>query len=94
MSCWPHPNTRPSASIAPLILTALVITLAATPAVAADTITAVSENGRTVYVNDEDSGPKQAAAREIPVEAFLRSCLLEQYRAHVEAGSGAHAIGV
>ena len=68
MSCWPHPNTRPSASIAPLILTALVITLAATPAVAADTITAVSENGRTVYVNDEDSGPKQAAAREIPVK--------------------------
>jgi soluble lytic murein transglycosylase-like protein len=46
-------------------LTALVITLAAIPTVAADTITAVSENGRTVYVNDEDS-PKQATPREIP----------------------------
>jgi soluble lytic murein transglycosylase-like protein len=68
MSCWPHPNTRPSASIAPLILTALIITLATIPAVAADTITVVSENGRTVYVNDEDSAPKQAAPREIPAK--------------------------
>jgi soluble lytic murein transglycosylase-like protein len=48
-------------------LTAIVITLAATPAVAADTITAVSVNGRTVYVNDEDSAYKQAIPHETPV---------------------------
>ncbi len=66
MSYWPQPNTRLSTSIKHLILTATCIALATTSAVAADRIVAVSENGRTVYVNDDSPAEQKAKLQEEP----------------------------